>query len=719
MRCVATILVQNDANSILMMHKQYRQDFVDRMSSFVIRPWLWGKGIDDGHANLVELLKQHGVPEEAVGARCEMLFKKLGKNDVLQIMRGKQPWRDLKWLANQQVPTIQIVRPIELEAAIANKTSSNSSIGKKHIPSKGKGKGGKMRSQEVVPNVVDPTALRLEEGTFVSSDGSRLVQLQLSEIGPLATGVVLTKYLDAKPFIMGGKAVSTGGLALVVVDPPSDECQIPLIAEKISFPVICAANCEPMIIEAALYQLGNQPVTKAVASKVVKLQSIDTCTAKISIFRDQVAQEWSDIVAHPLRYILSRIPLLSLCSKATCDHKCGSWHVPESTELKDPLLEVWNRQWLSLTFSHMAPKDAEVYSVTLRLPKSIERMLQQYSGTEGIYIEPKAIDGRQISQEFHVVWVPKASYAQIAVHRQTVAGVIGLARIAGKYGLRCLAVDSHHVHSAVKPDSPYLPSGTKLTFLVGPVPWGTLKQSLVSASEEMKWEARPLQAVPAGRQFTGVMWKVHALHPPPCNVLHLATGEAVITRVDSQISQPTSNVKPALGSMASVNLTTKTSDAQRADPIQLNDPWAAYRSKSSPQAVVAPDALAALEKKLTTSIMAQLPKDNMELDGDYNTARVDRLESQVQALNEQQNKLQTLLHDNATTQQAQIVQLQSQFQAQHSQLETVVNEQSVQIRGMSTSFSQQLEKQQQHLDFMLQAQMQKMEDLLSKKPRRE
>ena len=338
-----------------------------------------------------------------------------------------------------------------------------------------------------------------------------------------------------------------------------------------------------------------------------------------------------------------------------------------------------------------------------------------------LYVEAKAIEGRQISHEFHVVWVPKASFSQIAMRRQTVSGVVGLARIAGKYGLRCRAADSHYVHSAVKPDSPYLPSGTKRTFLIGPVPGVTLKQSLVAAFKEMKWEARPLQAAPAGREFSGAMWKVHALCPPPHNVLYLANGKAVITRVNNQISQPVPNLKPALGPVAFVNLGTRVVDpSQKLDPMQRNDPWAAYKSKAvNPASVVAPDALAALEKKVTSNIIAQLSKDGMELDGDCNTERVERLESQVEALHEQQTKLQGLIHDNANTQQAQIVQVQSQFQAQHSQLETVVNEQSIQIRGLSSSFSQQLDKQQQRLDFMFQAQMQKMEDLLSKKPRRE
>lgn len=703
---------------ILDAHCEYRRKFIESLHELVVRPWVWGNGFVEDQGKLAGLLRQHGVPDDAIMPRIDMLYNKLGKEAVLQSMHGSQPWRDLKWIANQQVPVVQIVRPVELEKSIAAKTGSVVSVGRKHQGGKSKGKGSKGVSSSL--QIVDPASLRIEEGTFVLGDGSRLSQLQITDIGPLATGVVLAKHQDALPFISTGKAVSNGGLAIIVVDPPADATSIPSISEKISFPVICAANCEPMLIEAAMYQLGHHPVSKAVATSLVKLQSIDTCTAKIAVFRDQVKVEWSEIVSHPLRYIMHTIPLLTLCGKATCDQKCGAWHIPEGTELKDPLLEVWNRQWMTMAFSQSPPKDAEVFAVTVRLPKLIESTLQQFSGVDGVFLEPKAIDGRLVSSEYHVVWVAKASFSQISLYRQTIPGVVGIARIAGKYGLRCLAEDSLHVHSAVKPDSPYLPAGAKLLYMVGPVPWGTLKKSLSDAFKEMKWPARPLQASPAGREFCGVNWKVQATCPPPQKVLHLATGEVVITRVDIPVSQPALNVKPAFGSIATVNLATKPEQTVKGQPVQLlRDPWDGYKPIARSPDVVASDALAALEKKVTSNVMAQLPKDNMELDGDINTARVDKLEAQVHALHEQQVKLQGLIHDNATTQQAQIVQLQTQFQAQHSQLEAVVTDQSTQIRGLSSSFSQQLEKQQQHLDFMFQAQMQKMEDLLSKKPRRE
>ena len=64
-------------------------------------------------------------------------------------------------------------------------------------------------------------------------------------------------------------------------------------------------------------------------------------------------------------------------------------------------------------------------------------------------------------------------------------------------------------------------------YLVGPLPFGIVRQSLVEALRELGWSARPLHALPAARNVTGVMWKVQSTSVPPKSVLALKDGEAV------------------------------------------------------------------------------------------------------------------------------------------------------------------------------------------------
>ncbi len=71
----------------------------------------------------------------------------------------------------------------------------------------------------------------------------------------------------------------------------------------------------------------------------------------------------------------------------------------------------------------------------------------------------------------------------------------------------------------VKPGSAFLPQGRKRFFLVGPVPFGTLKNSISDALQTINWVARPVSPVAAAPHVQGVMWKVQAVDMPPKTVL--------------------------------------------------------------------------------------------------------------------------------------------------------------------------------------------------------
>jgi len=102
--------------------------------------------------------------------------------------------------------------------------------------------------------------LRLEEGIFVANE-DRLIQLPKSSIGPTAQGIVLVSYFEALPYLQTGKPISSLGLGLIVVDLPKDCKPLPVAPTMVTFPVICAANSEPLLLEGALFQLGVTEVT--------------------------------------------------------------------------------------------------------------------------------------------------------------------------------------------------------------------------------------------------------------------------------------------------------------------------------------------------------------------------------------------------------------------------------------------------------------------------
>lgn len=693
------------------VHAEYRHHFLQTMSQVTHRPWVWGKGQESIDPALLGLLRQHGVPSDEVVARAEHIMKHLGSEKVGKALQSPRPWQDLKHLANQNVPAYQLIRPSELQAVVDRRAHSDAPLGHKKQKSKGAGKGKSKGSE------LDPASLRIEEGTFTVGEGKPIAQLALGDIGPMAMGVVLATLDQALPFISQNRQVSMGGLAVVVLNVSEVPSGLPLISEPIRFPAVCAANAEPVLVQGLLFQLGNVPVRRAVTTDPVAMECIQTFVAKFVIFRDGVS-DWESVVKQPVRYLLQHFQCLVPCREEDCAGSCHRWHSGKDIHIDDPVMSVWNRQWLKGNFVSCRPDDATMFVVSIRVPAELEQGLIAKSGAGSIVVEPRELDGRQVSKAYHVVWLAKQSFAQAQVLRQTTEGALGLARIGDKWGLRCRAELASRVHKALKPATEYLPSGAKMHYLIGPVPYGTIKQSVVQACKAIDWEIRPLFAVPAPRSVEGIMYKVQSVVCPPKQVISLQDGDAVITRCDQANAKVTSHV-PVVGSSASVQLVHQPVQKSKPDSIWLNDPWASW-SRPGSSDVSAASTRESVEQKVVDAVLARLPRDMTE--GDQNMEGSDRvaaLEAQVASLHEQQVELKQSLADHANTQTAQVVQLQSQFQAQHGQLEAAVAEQSRQLQGLGSQFQMQMEKQQSQLDTMFQSQMQRLEDLWCKRSRHE
>jgi len=81
-------------------------------------------------------------------------------------------------------------------------------------------------------------------------------------------------------------------------------------------------------------------------------------------------------------------------------------------------------------------------------------------------------------------WTPRADLRQLIMQRQTLPEVCGVARLGTKLGLRCRVEFAAALSAKIRPEQVFLPQGDKLTFLVGPMPYGTLKSSLTKAMSE-------------------------------------------------------------------------------------------------------------------------------------------------------------------------------------------------------------------------------------------
>ena len=398
---------------------------------------------------------------------------------------------------------------------------------------------------------------------------------------------------------------------------------------------------------------------------------------------------------------------------------CEAWHPTSECALDSPVMELWAKQWLKLNFSQVQASQAELYTVHLRVPSCLAVQLQTYSGFSGLYLEPKHVDGRQASDMFQVFWMPKHSYQEVLHIRQTTQHVIGIARMGDKYGLRCRAERAETVHASLRPGSSFLPPGRKMVYLLGPLPFGTIRSSLVALLESISWVARPLQPIASGSP-AGVMWRIQSVSPPPVSVVPTDKGDVVITRLED-VKQPPPKQTTLVGASRTLDLCTGDAskvavldqNGKKSDPLQSFDPWAS----SSKPTVHGPGPVEELERKLVEAVIAKLPKETMEVDGtsDESIARVEVLERQVQELREGQHGLHAMMVEQGRAHDHQIGCLQQQS----NKLEGAVNEHSQSLASFQAQFSHQLAQQENRLDSLFRQQMDKLEDLFSKKARRE
>lgn len=689
-------------------HRRLRQVFAENVADLSPRPWIWGAGEKSWQQILNALLQEHGVPSEELTSRVAMLQDKLGTSALAKAVQSPAPWRELKWLANSSAPSVQIIKPAELQHAIDRRVQQGGVVGSRAQKKQQKGKsGGKGHSKG---HLVDPSFLRLEPGVFECGDGVALSQLDVGHIGPTASGVVLCTKVQAAPFLKGNRFITAGGLALIIVDGVDALPPTTLISEPVRVPVVCLANSEPALVDGTMYQLGNLPVRRAAASTKLDLISISSSVAKIMIFRDQTDIPWQQVIAHPLRHVFSRIPVLKPCLDEECDGSCEAWHPSEQCQLGDPILELWGRQFIQLNFQTTSPEKADVYQVHVRVPQVLQHRLQTYSGVGGVFLEPRGLDGKKPSEHFEVVWMPRLDFDSLQVLKQTTPGIVGIARLGSKYGLRCVASQASAVHQAVKPGTAYLPQGRKLFYLLGPVPFGTIKSSITTVLANMNWQARAVHAIPAAAHVSGVMWKIQAIEPPGKTLISTAQGDLITKLEEPQTNQaPSTNV---IAAAPTLQLCTG-SRPSNVDPLQEFDPWAVSNRVLGPPpkvpALQAGDPVEHLQQQVLAAVMDKMPK---EMDIDSTSAEVDSrmqaLEKQVHELQVGQASLASVVHEQGLSHQCQMSQLHSQT----TQLEAAVQEHSGHLASFQVQFQAQLDKQQNCLDTMFTRQMAEFKEML-------
>ena len=536
---------------------------------------------------LSEILMQHGVWPERAMDRANALASAVPAPSIRNIFNSNRPWQDLKAAANLVKPQFKLIMPDELNAQIAHRTNQ-----RKY----GKKSQAKRNDANKDHITVKAAELVVPHGVFKQQDNTILGPMQVGDVGPNAKGVLLVDQEDCHATLRLPTPVTQAGLAVIVLATKQNTDQHQM--EPIRFPAMCVSTQEPLIASGYLYQLGSQPVVRHEPTVKLAIEEQDTEAMRCLIFKDQAGKLWDQIQQHPVKHIFATEPLLAVVDNVS------------------PVIDVWDRQWVSKKFEKVRPASAEIFAFSFRMLADKSELLLTKSGQNGIYWEPRAPCGRFPNDGYHVTWLSNMTFQDAKYAQQTSPQATTLARHGDRYGLRSDVMNAQEIHDKHQPNTPLLMGQSKMLYAVG--------------------QAKPLQPKGRAQDGSGVTWHIQATEDPGHWVYSLQHGDVLVTKI--QDTKP-----PAVPMPYSIVASKKTIEHfQGPDPWAHYDPWrkdgqqqsihaAKPTNAAQPSQPVTQAQLAAWEANMEKKIQA-IAKN---ADGDANMepsqveSRITELESKV------------------------------------------------------------------------------------------
>eukprot|EP00435_Cladocopium_sp_Y103_P030903 s2207_g7.t1 len=619
------------------------------MQSYAPTPFfLGGMTTEQMHSTLQQLIESHGVDPQRSHSCAQQLITALGQQGIQNTLASPKPWRDLKTKASMAKPPIQIVLQSELHSAIAKKAQSGQPVGRR---------ANKRAAPAKAPVVLRAAQIAVPDAIFQQHDGQKVNQIALHQIKQGAKGVVIVNVNEALPFFQLNEPVTTEGLALLILD-HSDE-RVPAAKQLVKFPAHFSDTDEPILLTAAMLQIGAKAVQRHRPDTCVKVDEIETQVFRILAYRDQLQVDWASMIQGPVKQLLQLEALASL---------------PQ-----EHILDIWDRQYLDKHFKKTPPKDAYLFATTFRIQSESASLLMELNGQGGLYSEPRVDSGRAPNPTYRVIWMPKKNFSESALINQTTPQQSWLVRNGDRFGVRVAEADASEVHHALRPDVNYLDGHATMSYKVGPLPWGTTRNSLQKVFGLWQWPARPGQ--PQGQAGDGVFWSAQATQHPSHWVFTMDHGDVLISHNDTIKDAKTTKDSSIIASAKTLRHMTapaKKPDGPSIDPWLTDDPWAPKPSKPVAPAVTASQLAqiqSNIEQNLRDSLPALAPSEDAIMLGPQ-ASRVEALEEQVKQLTTSVGHLNGSFNTINNQQHqlgAQVQKIQKQMDSQHASLHTMID----------------------------------------------
>ena len=652
----------------------------DKHLDVVISIRLGGMPDMNTHKDLSNLLESHGVTITRSSALATQLISAIGLPGIQSVLSSSRAWRDLKSKASACKPPIQLIMDDELQAQIDRRRAEGKPFGRKQSKAK-----TTQKSQLPQQIHLKANQIQIPNGIFKQEDGAPVSQISLQQLRQKTPGIAVLNKEDAEPFLQLREPLSPEGVGMIIVD--YKDLQLPPNHTLLTFPASFAETSDPMIVSAALVQLGSKTIGRLMPTNPISIEQIDTQVVRCVLFRDQFEGDWTQVMQRPFKTI----------QNLDCMREV----------VQADILDCWDRQFLNKQYQKSKPETAEIYSITCRFRLPAAQIVLAANAQSGLFTEPRAQHGREPCDQFKVVWLPKKTFSEALVAQQVTECHTSIARSGDRYGLRVANDMVKKVHEQNRPGITYLDNTSVRQYQISPLPFGTTKQSLQKVCDTWGWSARPNHTIGLTSDKGGLIWVVSASQPPQFWIWTMTHGDVLITELVQKHALPPIKSQPVIASQRTLkhllDAHNSTSQVEPTDPWlkKDQDPWMPA-SHAVTGAAITNGQIAKIEanfeRKLRNALHdqqqanAKMSDESMDPSAD---SRIQKLEQQVTQLQDSFSGLTTSVNT---------------FQQQ----QTAVNQQmSQQVQQIKTHLDNQTQSVQGMLDSKLEEQMARIERLLS------
>lgn len=185
-------------------------------------------------------------------------------------------------------------------------------------------------------------------------------QIHAHQLGSGCKGVVLVNIAEAIPYFGLSKPVSQFGVALLILD--HHDPRLPSNCPITKVPAKCVATGEPLIVSAAVLQIGQQEVVRNTPSQCLEVPEVSNSVVRVQVYKDQSTADWDEFIQKPVKHLLSLKPFSEVAS--------------------GDILDVWDRQYMTMRLTRVPVQEAQLFMVNIRveataLPPSCKPMAKK------------------------------------------------------------------------------------------------------------------------------------------------------------------------------------------------------------------------------------------------------------------------------------------------------------------------------------------------------